>query len=537
LFEENSNEASKLWEGIKTNTMNIHGLQNIAKRINHSRYKDWLDKYNEFLSIEILKRGENDVAIFISKFLITNLKHCNNEWWEYNKSSCLWRCVKEPSATITTAIQTKINDAMEFVLLLMKNSKDEDEYKALSKQLATYSSYHSTVCKSSFNSQVIKYLKSYLLDNEFSNKLDNSLYKMAFKNGILDLKTMKFDDNIRQTDFITKTIPFNYEVPTDKDVAYVKENLKKICNYNDKHLDYYLSSLGYAFTGDSSKEQMFWYLRGQTAQNGKSIVFEVLEKLMPNYVTKATSDILDKGADKRKEVSTWRGIKLLWLNEVSTKPKDEDLVKALCDGTGYKYNRLYSTDAVVMPITFKLFAVSNNTLTIKGDAGIKRRFKLEQFNSQFKDEYECDYQKLQFKNNKMFSEDLCGQYKHALIYLILTYSNKYWIEKSLKEYPIEWKDDADEVMNDNNKFEEWFKDTFEIKDDYLISKQSFESILNNSSFKNIKIKDELKRMKINFKYDSQRQEYDDNGKRIKGFWIGFKENDDDARLDIEEPKT
>ena len=290
-------------------------------------------------------------------------------------------------------------------------------------------------------------------------------------------------------------------------------------------MNYYLSTLGYAFTGDSDKEQNFWYLRGQTAENGKSVVFEVLEKLLPNYVIKANSDILDKGADKRKEIATWRGIKVLWLNEVSTKEKDEDLTKALCDGTGYKYNRLYSTEAIVMPINFKLFAVSNNTLTIKGDAGVKRRFKLEQFNSQFKDEYECDYENLQFKKDKALSEKLRGQYKHALIYLILKYSNYYWNEKQLKQYPSCWSEASNEVIEDNNKFSEWFLDHFEVKTDAIIHKPEFEEMFNNSPYKNIKLKDELTRMKIAFKYESQRVEYiEQNGKSVrqKGFWLGFK---------------
>lgn len=518
------NEAGKLWDGIRNpnKTMSIYGLQNIAKKINHQGYKDWLVKYNEFLHLGILEKGENDIAKFIAPYLIISLVYCRNEWWEYNVKSCLWNCVKEPSATITTLIQRKIDEALECLLSQMSKCEDEKEYKELSSKKKQYQQHYSSVCKSSFNSQVIKYLKSYVCDNDFYDKLDNGLYKMVYRNGILDLKTMIFKKGIQQGDFITKTIPFDFEQPTPEEIDYVKENLKKICNYDDKHLDYYLSTLGYAFTGDSSKEQMFWYLRGQTAENGKSIVFEVLEKLMPNYVIKANSDILDKGADMRKEVSTWRGIKLLWLNEVSVKPKDEDLVKALCDGTGYKYNRLYSTDAIVMPITFKLFAVSNNTLTIKGDAGVKRRFKLEQFNSQFKDDFDCDYEKLQFKKDKMFSEKLCGQYKNALIYLILTYSSQYYNEQKLKDYPTEWNDEANEVINDNNKFEEWFNEMFEVKQDGVIHKKLFESILNNSPYKNIKIKDELKRMKIYHKYDSQKQEYVE-GNRLKGFWIGFQE--------------
>jgi hypothetical protein len=206
---------------------------------------------------------------------------------------------------------------------------------------------------------------------------------------------------------------------------------------------------------------------------------------------------------------------------VSVKAKDEDLVKALCDGTGYKYNRLYSTESIVMPITFKLFAVSNNTLNIKGDAGVKRRFKLEQFNSQFKDEFDCDYENLQFKKDKLFGEKLCNEYRDALIYLILTYSNTYWNEKRLKPYPPEWNEEADEVMSDNNKFEEWFYDNFEVGENNSIPKLEFESILSNSNYKSVKIKDEFARMKMKFKYESQKRVYI-NGKQVKGVWIGFK---------------
>ena len=52
-----------------------------------------------------------------------------------------------------------------------------------------------------------------------------------YQNGILVLKTMIFKTGIEQSDYITKTIPFNYEIPSIEDINYVKENLKKICNY------------------------------------------------------------------------------------------------------------------------------------------------------------------------------------------------------------------------------------------------------------------------------------------------------------------
>jgi hypothetical protein len=54
-----------------------------------------------------------------------------------------------------------------------------------------------------------------------------------------------------------------------------------------------------------------------------------------------------------------------------------------------------------------------------------------------------------------------------------------------------------------------------------IPKLEFESILNNSNYKSVKIKDEFARMKMKFKYDSQKRVYI-NGKQVRGVWIGFK---------------
>jgi len=285
-------------------------------------------------------------------------------------------------------------------------------------------------------------------------------------------------------------------------------------------LEYYLSSLGYAFTGDSQREQIFNYFVGQTASNGKSMPFETLEFLMPNYVKKGTPDILDKGADVRKEIATWRGILLLWINELSTKKKDEDFIKALADGTNHKYNRLYSTESIMMKIGFKIFCVSNNSLNIKVDPGVTRRFKLAEFVSQFKDEYkQDDFEKLEFKLDKDLSEKLKTTYKHAFLYLIFSYSNQYYIDKCLKPYPIEWDNEAKQTLADNDKFKEWFDDNFTMDETYCISKRELENIINQSKFKGIHYKDELKRMKIKFTYKSQERV---TGETSKGVFWGLK---------------
>jgi hypothetical protein len=529
--KQRTDTAEKRWRGINTSkSMSIYGLQNIAKQVNPQGYKSWLVQHNAFLNLAILNKGENDIAAYIAPYLIKTMVYCNKEWFTFNTVTSLWCNTEDPNAKITTFIQRKIDEAKECLLHKLNSIDDDAEYKKLKALEKDYDTHYTNVAKCGCSSQIFKYLKSYLSDPEFISKLDNGLYKMVYRNGILDLKTMQFQFGIQQDDYMTKTIPFDYQVPTADDKAAVREILKKICNYDESHLNYYLSALGYAFTGDSSREQNFWYLRGQTASNGKSVIFETLEKLAPNYVTKANSDILDKGADLRKEVPTWAGCKILWLNEVSTKRKDEDIVKSICDGTSLKYNKLYSINAIVMPIQFKLFAVSNNTLVIKGDAGIQRRFRLMQYNSQFQDNYVDDVEKLQFKKDKDLGNKLCGEYKHALFQLIAEYGHKYFNEKQLCEYQIEWNREAVDTMDDNNEFSSWFYDQFTIEMGALTYKNDFELAIEQSKFKHFKksmIKDELTRMKVPYEYKSQHQATI-NSKKLKGFWVGFKLVADDT---------
>jgi len=534
--------TSDMWKSFRNGnkTMSIYGLQNIAKKHNPNGYRIWLEKHNEFLHLGILDKGENDVANFISKYLESNLVFCVKDWIHFNDKTCMWDIIPEPSATIITAIQNKIAEAQAFTFQKISITTDEESRQKLLKTKKEYEYAYRDVCRSSYSGQVVKLLKTYLRNDDFLDNLDNSLYKMFFRNGYLDLKTSKFVKGIQRSDFITKTIPFDWEEPTAVEVADVRKTLKKICNWNEEHLEYYLSMLGYSFTGDCAKEQNFWYLRGQTASNGKSVIFEVLEKIMPTYVMKANSDVLDKGADMRKEVATWRGLKILWLNEVSTKAKDAELVKAICDGTGYKYNRLYSTEAVVMPITFKMIAVSNNSLVVAGDAGITRRFRLLQLNAQFKDDFEEDnYERLEFKNDKELSTKLTSELKFALIALIVGYSRAYWIEKTIKKYPVEWSEDAKENMAENDGFKEWFADNFDRSVSFFIHKDDFNRMFQQSAVKHLKPKDEIARLKYGCRYESQMKKNLPilNGTKTiqkKGFWVGFsaknkdEEGDDDG---------
>ena len=61
-----------------------------------------------------------------------------------------------------------------------------------------------------------------MYDSEFYYKLDNNPYKITFQDGIYDLRDYKFNKGYSDYDYITKTIPFDYQTPNEEHTDFVK---------------------------------------------------------------------------------------------------------------------------------------------------------------------------------------------------------------------------------------------------------------------------------------------------------------------------
>jgi hypothetical protein len=257
-----------------------------------------------YISLETLEKGENDIAHHVSPVLKRSLVYCNNRWFMFDKQICLWRIIKTPSAVVITTIQKHIDESKISLLLKKTATDDEEEIKKFEKYEKKYYEFYKQVGKGSFTNQMIKILETLLFDGGFEKKLDTTPYFVAYKNGMYDLKTGQFRNGLKPTDHLTQTIPYDFETADENDVSTVKLELLKICNNNSEHLEYYLSSLGYSMTGDSSREQKFWSIRGQKASNGKSVIFDALMNIIPNYIVKIESDIFEVNYGSRhKEIS------------------------------------------------------------------------------------------------------------------------------------------------------------------------------------------------------------------------------------------
>jgi hypothetical protein len=322
-----SNEIEKaelIWNGINITTpMSIYGLQTIAKEINPVEYQAWFLKYKQYISLKTLGKGENDIAKDITERLKDQLVYCSKRWYSYDEKSGLWRIVEHPSAKVVNMIQSKIDESKISLLQRKQQAQTKEEKEKFEKYEDQYKQHYNAVGKGGFKKAVMEYLQDYLYEANFDDILDSTPYQIAYKDGILDLKTLKFRKGLRPLDYLTKTIPFPYEKARQEDIDKVKHEMLKIANNNPEHLEYELSALGYTFTGDSKREQLFWNVRGQKASNGKSVIWDALRDIAPNYVSKLQSNIFEKSYGSRhKEIAEWRGVRATYLPELTEKEQD-----------------------------------------------------------------------------------------------------------------------------------------------------------------------------------------------------------------------
>jgi hypothetical protein len=406
---------------------------------------------------------------------------------------------------IDYSIQIKINER--------NKTEDAEEQKSITDDIKTYSKMYSDVDKSGFYSMITKHLKTILYDSTFYSKLDNHPYQLAFLNGFYNLRDKEFIKGYSDYDYVTKTIPFDYTEPTTEQTEFVKNILFKICNCNQSHMDYYMGVLGQALLGDPELEKALYFCVGVGGNNGKTLIFEALADIMPNYVSKIERKTFEKGyAKAHKHLAGTKGKRIVYVEELSTKEQDIELAKEVADGKNIKNEIMYGTDELIN-IMFKLFFLSNCQANLKVDGGIGNRYRQLCHNSKFnKETMEDNYEALDFIQDKTLADKLKGIYKHALLQLFIDAGHLYTKTNTLI-IPDEFEEAIVNTLEANDEVKMWFNENCEYGDDFKCSKKKLEEHI-SKPFRDIQ--NEIQRI-TNFKYDRNLK----FGKLCKGGWKGF----------------
>ena len=523
LSSDNETKAENLWKSVHDDYP-IFGLVNICNAVNPFGLREWRNKHNHFIPLTTLQRGENDIAKYQSDYL-ADVRYTKDGWFICDSNTNVWSQRKDVTAVVVTRIQTHIDNALE-IQYFKKDRATEEEKEKLEDQIISYNKCRCNVSKSGTSSQIIKCLMTYLYDEDFAERLDTTLYQLVFRNGIYNMKTRTFRCGIVPTDFVSKTIPYDWQMEADESQKqYVRHELKKICNWNEQHFHYYLTLLGYILTGDAEREQYIWFFRGQLAKNGKSVILEVLSDILGHYARKLELGFFDeKATNRHKTLDNLRGCRLVWANEVSKKRCDAFFIKEISDGTKTEYGKMYG-NTTTLNVQFKCILVSNNTLDLPADSGVDRRFILMQFDSSFRagengTEKVDDYENRVFIQDADFPNKLKTTNRNALLHVLMDAAYDY-VRNGLPPIPEEWKEDKEDMMSDNSPFKDFFESNFVVGEGQQVFRYTLDSIL--ESYKKGRmdlkdLKDELKKMRVPYKYEKEKM-YKGKKGLFKGFGI------------------
>lgn len=198
-------------------------------------------------------------------------------------------------------------------------------------------------------------------------------------NGTIDLRTGKLRAHDK-ADFITMCAPVVYDRKAR--APRFRSFLNEITLNSKELTDFLIRVLGYALTGDTS-EQCLFFLYGSGA-NGKTTFLLVLRMLMgTELAVQMPPDTLTHkpgGRTTTNDLARLRGARAVQSTEVSEGSYlDETLIKQLTGGDRIAARQLYKEFFEFDP-EFKLFIAGNHKPIIRGtDDGIWRRIYLIPF--------------------------------------------------------------------------------------------------------------------------------------------------------------
>ena len=442
------------------------------------------------ITLNDLKLGEAVISKIIYPALKNKLVYDGTtNLWYYTDKNNIWLQTKYANDyLIVTTIQLYIKKLEEKYwneynnITLNDNTDNESDTdsdddtdkednkakrKRKKKEIDEINRFYNSVGKSSYISQTVKYLRTLLTDNDFHNKLDNTGGKIVFKDGIFDLKMDKFNYGFRKEDYISFTLGINYEPNYDAEkMKKLREILKQILNWNDEHLEYYLSVIGYAFTGDSHLEKSIYYIvdgTGGKGDNGKTFMFDILKHIFPEYVKQTDPSLLEEANTKtHKQLPVLNNARIVWADEGTKKKLNASLMKKIGDGKDINTTVMYG-NAKDFKVTYKMFVCSNHLPKIdKNEEAVYNRYKQIQFCSHFDRTgiiEQDDYEALEFIADPTLSDKLKKEYVNEIIGIVLEYAVKYY-KNGIPKIPQHFIEAVNKTKNENNEFAKWFHSRF-----------------------------------------------------------------------------
>lgn len=416
-------------------------------------------------------KDATDVSQLVEKIqytILRNTRYDGKEWYCLNEKN-LW-VVADPETNITKEILRYIDYNKNYIDNLFRFTDSEEEKKIFTNQLTALLKFRTSITNStSITNKIKKMLSSLILDKKFASNLDSKKDIWAFKNGVLNLKNRAFRKGFRSDDYLTTHLDFDYSDNFDETkLAYLKEQFKKVLNYNEEHLNYFMSIIGACMTGNADKlKQMYFGVDGcdGIGNNGKTNTLSIFNDIFNCYIYKTNKTFLEATNTKvHKQLAMMKGKRLVWADEWGKGLPNYELLKIIADGLKCENEVMYGTSEDIL-IMFKMFILTNHTPNLSSDeSAVYNRFRQITFGSHFDTQgitIEENVENLQFIADVNMRDNIVNNYKNEMIAWVLEYSNKFLIDFKLPTIPEKFVNDTKETKNANDKFKKIIDEDYE----------------------------------------------------------------------------
>ena len=205
------------------------------------------------------------------------------------------------------------------------------------------------------------------------SQLDTDDYLLNTASGVLDLKNgkiLKWDKEF----YMSKNI--NIELDKKVPERFVKF-MNDIYQGNVELIKYVCNIFAYCLTGDIGEQEMYFFV-GDGA-NGKSVLFELMNKILQDYSRTASADLLlDKAVQTncKSELALLKGVRCIFLTELDPNQKLKmSMIKNMTGGNEVVACFKYKNEFTYHP-KYKVMLATNHMPHInEDDNGSWRRVK------------------------------------------------------------------------------------------------------------------------------------------------------------------
>jgi putative DNA primase/helicase len=292
--------------------------------------------------------------------------------------------------------------------------------------------------------ETINYIKAYLYEEAV--KFNNNPYSIVFKNGILDIMTLKFE---QMTPEKTESIQLDVYYHPNMKAPIVDEYFNTATNGNKDIETLLYEAIGYSMLKTNELQKAFMLIGG--GRNGKSTYLDLIKAILgrQNYTAISFKDLANtfRASALNNKLASLAG-------DISAQPlTDSDLVKSIISGEEIMVEQKYK-DAHAKALFATLFFAANKLpRTPDQSYGFYRRLTIVPFVADLNNVSRVDG--LIFKQKLLHQDSLdYAAYKAVqAIHRLLTTTKEFTTPQAVVEMMEQYKVDNSSILS-------WFNEAF-----------------------------------------------------------------------------